>query len=153
MTLPISLFRSFVVQLWKNSVIKLSRARSEVSSVACGKDRRGLGGVGLKQKALHMWEIWNVRKRMGHRQSQLKQGGLELHSIHLTQIRCVWRPDWSQPRMRSSKTTSWIVVNKMKGLIIIIESVSCIFRVIAKIGWTFSLITLNQIKSKTFDKI
>lgn len=32
--LPISLFRSLVVQLWKNSVIKLSSARSDASSDA-----------------------------------------------------------------------------------------------------------------------
>lgn len=40
MALPISLFLSFVVQLWKNSVIKLSRARSEASSVSCEQDRK-----------------------------------------------------------------------------------------------------------------
>lgn len=34
---PISRFRSFVVQLWKNSVIKLSKARSEASSDAWGQ--------------------------------------------------------------------------------------------------------------------
>lgn len=32
--LPISLFLSFVVQLWKNSVIRLSRARRDASSDA-----------------------------------------------------------------------------------------------------------------------
>lgn len=37
---PISRFRSFVVQLWKNSVIKLSNARSEASSDAWGQHRK-----------------------------------------------------------------------------------------------------------------
>lgn len=34
MNSPISRFRSFVVQLWKNSVMRLSKARSEASSDA-----------------------------------------------------------------------------------------------------------------------
>ncbi len=33
-SLPISLFRSLVVQLWKNSVIRLSSARNDASSEA-----------------------------------------------------------------------------------------------------------------------
>lgn len=53
--LPISLFLSFVVQLWKNSVIKLSRARSEASSVACDQNRK-IQKIERKWKRKEHWE-------------------------------------------------------------------------------------------------